>query len=177
MVSPVEIKNTLNVLLGKHNIPQLAISEAVKFGHITYYFNGNSYEKQPGEDHIRLESDTLPFDTRPWMKSAEIADVVLENLEKYKFIRLNFPGGDMVGHFAELEPTISALEAIDISLARIAKKVDELGGMMIITGDHGNAEELLDSSGNPKTSHSTNKVPCIFYDNTKTAICIPLILP
>ncbi|MBR3256775.1 2,3-bisphosphoglycerate-independent phosphoglycerate mutase [Candidatus Saccharibacteria bacterium] len=167
MVSPVEIKNTLNVLLGKHNIPQLAISEAVKFGHITYYFNGNSYEKQPGEDHIRLESDTLPFDTRPWMKSAEIADVVLENLEKYKFIRLNFPGGDMVGHFAELEPTISALEAIDISLARIAKKVDELGGMMIITGDHGNAEELLDSSGNPKTSHSTNKVPCIFYDNTK----------
>ncbi|MBQ3464261.1 alkaline phosphatase family protein, partial [Candidatus Saccharibacteria bacterium] len=124
-------------------------------------------DKADGEAHIKIDSDTLPFDTRPWMKSAEIADAVLENLDHYKFIRVNFPGGDMVGHFAELEPTISAMEAIDIALARIAKKVDELGGLMLITADHGNAEELLDQNGEPKTSHSINKVPCIFYDNTK----------
>lgn len=75
----------------------------------------------------------------------------------------------MVGHFAELEPTIVALEAIDLQLARLAKKVDELGGMMIITADHGNAEELLDKDGVPKTSHTNNPVPCIFYDNTRNA--------
>lgn len=166
LVPPVQISRPLNQILGNHNISQLAVSETVKFGHITYYFNGNSYSKAPGEDHIKIESDTLPFDTRPWMKSAEITDAVLDNLEKYRFIRINYPGGDMVGHFAEIEPTITAMEAIDISLARIAKKVDDLGGMMLITADHGNAEELLDSNSQPKTSHSTNKVPCIFYDNT-----------
>ncbi len=167
LVPPIHIENPLNVILGKNGISQLAVSETVKFGHITYYFNGNSYEKAEGEEHIKIESDTLPFDTRPWMKSAEITDAVLENLDKFKFIRLNFPGGDMVGHFAEMEPTIAAMEAIDIQLARIAKKVDELGGMMIITADHGNAEELMDADGNPKTSHTTNSVPCIFYDNTE----------
>ncbi|MBR3180566.1 2,3-bisphosphoglycerate-independent phosphoglycerate mutase [Candidatus Saccharibacteria bacterium] len=166
LVPPIKIENTLNTFLGENKISDLAISETVKFGHITYYFNGNSYERANGEEHIKIKSDILPFDTRPWMKSAEITDACLENLDKFKFVRLNFPGGDMVGHFAELEPTIAALEAIDISLARIAKKVDELGGILLITGDHGNAEELLDKDGNPKTSHSTNKVPFIFYDNT-----------
>ncbi len=166
LVPPVTIHHPLNTYLGEKGITQLAVSETVKFGHITYYFNGNSYDKARGEKHIKVESDTLPFDTRPWMKSAEITDIVLDNLEKYKFIRLNFPGGDMVGHFAEIEPTIAAMEAIDIQLARIARKVDELGGILIVTADHGNAEELLDENGEPKTSHSTNKVPCIFYDNT-----------
>lgn len=167
LVPPVTIDHTLNTFLGAHDISQFAISESVKFGHITYYFNGNSYDKAPGEDHLKIPSDTLPFNTRPWMKSAEITDAVLDNLEKYRFVRLNFPGGDMVGHFAEIEPTIAALEAIDLQLSRIAKKVDELGGMLLITADHGNAEELLDENGEPKTSHSTNLVPCIFYDNTK----------
>lgn len=167
LVPPVQIDNPLNQYLGNRAITQLAISESVKFGHITYYFNGNSYERAIGEDHIKIESDTQPFDTRPWMKSAEIADQVLEKMGNYNFVRLNFPGGDMVGHFGELEPTIVAMEAIDLQLQRLAKKVDELGGMMIITADHGNAEELLDASGQPKTSHSTNLVPCIFYDNTE----------
>ena len=167
LVPPVTFENAFNTFLGDRGVSQLAVSETVKFGHITYYFNGNSYEKAKQEDHLKIDSDTLPFDTRPWMKSAEITDAVLENLEKYRFIRVNYPGGDMVGHFAEIEPTISALEAIDIQLARLAKRVDELNGMMIITADHGNAEELLDGRGEAKTSHSKNPVPCIFYDNTE----------
>lgn len=167
LVPPVKISEPLNVFLGEHDISQLAISETVKFGHITYYFNGNSYAKAPKETHIEIASDALPFNTRPWMKAAEITDYVLENMEKYRFVRLNFPGGDMVGHFAELESTVVALEAIDLQLSRLATKVDELGGMMIITADHGNAEELLDERGEPKTSHTTNPVPCIFYDNTE----------
>ena len=166
LVEPVVINNTLNSFLGSRGIRQLAVSETVKFGHITYYFNGNSYKKAMGEEHIEIPSDTQPFDTRPWMKSAEITDAVIENLDKYKFIRLNFPGGDMVGHFAELEPTIVAMEAIDIQLARIAKEVDRLGGVLIITADHGNAEELTDNEGRAKTAHTTNPVPFVIYDNT-----------
>ena len=169
LVEPIEIKDTLNTFVGGRGLSQLAISETVKFGHITYYFNGNSYEKAKGEDHIEIPSDTQPFDTRPWMKSAEITDRVLDLAGNYNFIRLNFPGGDMVGHFAELEPTINAMEAIDIELARIAKKVDELGGVLIITADHGNAEELIDDNGVAKTSHSKNPVPFIIYDNTENA--------
>ncbi len=169
LVPPVIIESPLNVFLGKEGISQLAVSETVKFGHVTYYFNGNSYNTAPGEVQVEVESDSHPFNTRPWMKAAEITDVVLEDMEKFDFIRINYPNGDMVGHFAELEPTIVAVEAVDIQLARLAKKVDELGGMMIVTADHGNAEELLDKDGVPKTSHTTNPVPCIFYDNTPNA--------
>ncbi len=169
LVPPVVIELPLNVFLGQNKISQLAISETVKFGHITYYFNGNSYKKARGEEQIDIPSDLQPFNTRPWMKSAEITDIALEKLDQFKFIRLNYPGGDMVGHFAELEPTIIAMEAIDLQLARLAKKVDDLGGMMIITADHGNAEELLDKNGVQKTSHTSNLVPCIFYDNTANA--------
>ncbi len=167
LVQPNYIEETLNQFLGERDISQLAVSETVKFGHITYYFNGNSYEKANREEFIKLESDTAPFETRPWMKSAEIADAAIANMSKYKFVRLNFPGGDMVGHTADMEATIVAMEAIDISLARIATEVKKLGGAMIIVADHGNAEELTDADGNKKTAHTTNQVPCIIYDNTK----------
>ena len=154
----------------------MAVAETVKFGHITYYFNGNSYESAKKEEFLEIKSDTRPFDERPWMKAAEITDAVLEKISetdpngkpKYQFVRINYAGGDMVGHFGELEPTIVAMEAIDLQLARLAKVVDQLGGMMIITADHGNAEEVYDpNTKQPKTSHTTNPVPCWFYDNTQ----------
>lgn len=167
LVSPVHIENTLNRFLGSKGITQFAVSEAVKFGHITYYFNGNSYDQAPGEDNFYIQSDLTDFNLRPWMKSAEIADAVLENLESHKFVRMNFPNGDMVGHYAEMTSSIIAMESVDLALSRIAKKVDNLGGMMIICADHGNVEEIADENGNPKTSHTLNKVPCVFYDNTE----------
>ena len=166
LVEPVKIDETLDRFLGEKGVSQLACSETVKFGHITYYFNGNSYDKAPGEEFIQIDSFIEPFETRPWMRSAEITDAVIENMPKYKFVRVNYPGGDMVGHTADMEATIVAMEAIDLSLARLAAKVDELGGCLVVVADHGNAEELLDAEGKPKTSHTTNKVPCIFYDNT-----------
>ena len=101
------------------------------------------------------------------MKAAEITDAVLARMGDYKFIRINYPGGDMVGHTADMEATVVAMEAIDLQLGRIAEAVDKLGGMLIVVADHGNAEELLDESGNKKTAHTTNKVPCVFYDNTR----------
>ncbi len=167
LVEPVNINETLNQFLGGRGISEFAVSETVKFGHVTYYFNGNSYEKAPGEEFAEIKSYTEPFETRPWMKSAEITDKVLENLENYKFIRINYPGGDMVGHTADMDATIIAMESIDLQLARIAKEVDRLGGILVIAADHGNAEELLDENGASKTAHTTNRVPCIFYDNTK----------
>ena len=167
LVESTQIPQTLNQFLSKKGVSELAVSETVKFGHITYYFNGNSYDRAFGEDFIQVDSYTEPFETRPWMKSAEITDKVLENLSKYKFIRINYPGGDMVGHTADMEATIVAIEAIDICLARIAAEVDKLGGVLVIVADHGNAEELLDQNGAKKTSHTTNRVPCIIYDNTK----------
>ena len=168
LVAPVEIHHTLHEYLAAKNIAQLACSETAKFGHITYYFNGNSYEPLPGEEFLEIKSDTRPYDERPWMKSAEITDAVIEKMANFDFVRINFAGGDMVGHFGELEPTVIAMEAIDLQLQRLAKKVDELGGMMLITADHGNAEELFDTTTHQaKTSHTTNLVPCYFYDNTE----------
>ncbi len=166
LVEPISIKNPLNRVLERNGISQLAISETVKFGHITYYFNGNSYEKAKKEDFIEIPSDTVPFDTRPWMKTAEITDKVIENLDNYKFIRLNFPGGDMVGHTANMEATTIAIEAIDLELARLAQEIKKRHGILLIVADHGNAEELIDKNGEKKTAHTLNKVPFIIYDTT-----------
>lgn len=166
LVQPNKIDETLNRFLGERGISQLAVSETVKFGHITYYFDGNSYEKSAGEEFIEIDSYKDYPTFRPWMRAAEITDAVLDNLDKYKFVRMNFPNGDIVGHTADMNATIVAMEAVDLCLERIAKKVDELGGVMVIVADHGNAEELLDANGEKKTAHTLNKVPCIIYDNT-----------
>ena len=167
LVQPNKVLGTLNKFLEARGVSQLAVSETVKFGHITYYFDGASYERAKGEEFIEITSDTQPFETRPWMRSAEIADSVIDNLNNFKFIRANFPGGDMVGHSADVDATIMAMEAIDLGLARIAEAVDKVGGVLVIVADHGNAEELLDADGNKKTAHTTNQVPFIIYDNTK----------
>lgn len=169
LVSPARINDSLNKFLGQNKVSQLAISETVKFGHITYYFNGKSYKKAPREAHIEIDSDLALANSRPWMKAAEVTDAALAVLDKPRFIRINYPNGDIVGHFAELEPAIVAVEAIDLQLQRLARCVDELGGMMIITADHGNIEEIIHKDGSPRTSHTNNPVPCIFYDNTANA--------
>ena len=166
---PVLFSETLSEVLAERGVSQLAVSETVKFGHVTYYFNGNSYAKHEGEEFVEVESYVEPFETRPWMKSAEIADEVCQKMAGYRFVRVNFPGGDMVGHTADIRATVMAMEAIDLALSRIAAKVDALGGALLIVADHGNAEELLDEFGKKKTAHTLNKVPFIMYDNTKNA--------
>ena len=171
IVRPPEFRQPLPQYLAEQGIKQFAISETVKFGHITYYFNGNSYDTPAGETDVDIPSDTEPFDTRPWMKSAEITDQLVQAIEsgQYQFLRVNYPNGDMVGHFAKLEPTIIALEAVDLCLARILAAVRKAGGVLIITADHGNAEELIDAKGVAKTAHTINPVPCIIVDDTENA--------
>lgn len=183
LVAPPVIKNTLGELCAEKGIKQLAISETQKYGHVTYFFNGNRSSKfdEKTETYIEIPSDVVPFEQRPWMKSAEITDELCKLISEneYPFMRVNFPNGDMVGHTGSLESTIIGVESVDIALKRILPAIDAVGGMAIITADHGNAEEMfeLGKDGTPKTdkngkiksktSHTLNKVPCIFYDNTE----------
>ena len=168
LVASPSFRRPLGYQLADAGLKQYAISETVKFGHITYYFNGNSYDKPANEVEEEVPSYTEPFNTRPWMKSAEITDKLVAAIEsgEYDFLRINYPGGDMVGHFGELEPTITAMESIDICIKRIVEAVNKLGGITVITADHGNAEELIDETGNQKTSHTTNPVPFIIVDES-----------
>ncbi len=183
LVSPPVIRNTLGELLANKGIAQLAISETQKYGHVTYFFNGNRSSKfnDELEEYIEIPSDIVPFEQRPWMKSAEITDKLVELISenKYPFMRVNFPNGDMVGHTGVFESAVIGVESVDIALKRILPAIDAVGGMAIITADHGNAEEMyeLTKDGSPKadkdgrikakTSHTLNPVPCIFYDNTE----------
>ena len=183
LVNPPEITNTMSEYLVATGIPELAISETQKFGHVTYFWNGNRSGKfsEELETYIEIPSDVVPFEQRPWMKCAEITDRLIEELEsgKYKYLRVNFPNGDMVGHTGNFLATECSMEALDLQLARILPVIDRLGGVAVITADHGNADEMyetdkktgavkLDKNGNPKpkTSHTLRPVPFIFYDNT-----------
>ena len=181
LVSPPEITETMGEYLVATGVSQLAISETQKFGHVTYFWNGNKSGKfsEELEEYIEIPSDVIPFEQRPWMKCAEITDRLIECLEsgKYKYLRVNFPNGDMVGHTGNFLATECSMEALDLCLARILPVVDKLGGVALITADHGNADEMyeVDKKGEPKltkdgkmkakTSHTLNRVPCIFYDN------------
>ncbi len=182
LVSPPEITNTMSEYLANTGVNQLAISETQKYGHVTYFWNGNKSGKfsEELETYIEIPSDVVPFEQRPWMKCAEITDKLIECMEsgKYQYLRVNFPNGDMVGHTGSLLATRCSMEALDLQLARILKVVDALGGVALITADHGNADEMYevdkktgmpkaDKNGNfkAKTSHTLNPVPCIVYDN------------
>ena len=184
LVNPPEITNTMSEYLAGTVVSQLAISETQKFGHVTYFWNGNKSGKfsEKLETYIEVPSDVVPFEQRPWMKCAEITDKLIECLEsgKYRYLRVNFPNGDMVGHTGSLAATRCSMEALDLQLGRILPVLDRLGGAALITADHGNADEMYEidkKTGEPKkdkngkykakTSHTLNKVPCIIYDNTE----------
>ena len=185
LVNPPEITNTMGEYLANTGVSQLAISETQKYGHVTYFWNGNKSGKfsEELETYIEVPSDVVPFEQRPWMKCAEITDKLIEALEsgKYRYLRVNFPNGDMVGHTGSLAATRCSMEALDLQLGRILPVLDRLGGVALITADHGNADEMYetDKKGQPKvgkdgsykakTSHTLNRVPCIIYDNTDAA--------
>ena len=182
LVSPPEITNTMTEYLVSAGVKSLAISETQKYGHVTYFWNGNKSGKfsEELETYIEIPSDVVPFEERPWMKCAEITDKLIECLRsgEYKYLRVNFPNGDMVGHTGSFLATECSMEALELQLARILKVVDELQGVALITADHGNADEMYeidkktgapkankDGSFKAKTSHTLNPVPFIVYDN------------
>ncbi len=173
LVNPPEIKDTLTEVLVKAKVNEFAISETQKFGHVTYFWNGNRSAKFDDELETWMEipSDNISYDERPWMKSAEITDEMIKALKshKYQFLRLNYPNGDMVGHTGSLDATICAMESVDLALARLEKVCKEEGYTMIVTADHGNADEMLEKNKKGqiqvRTAHSLNPVPFIIVDD------------
>ena len=175
LVAPPAIKNTLTEALVKAGIKEYAVSETQKYGHVTYFWNGNRSEKfsEELEDYDEVDSDTVPFEQRPWMKAAEVTDKLIDSIYsgKYGFIRCNYPNGDMVGHTGVFAAAKIAVETVDLCLARVKKAVDETGSILLVTADHGNADEMYEKAKEgqapkPKTSHTLNPVPFIVYDPT-----------
>ncbi len=182
LVTPPSIDRTMAEFLCASGVRQFSISETQKFGHVTYFFNGNRTGKfdEALETYIEVPSDKVPFEQRPWMKCAEITDLVIKAVKsgKYDFIKLNFPNGDMVGHTGIYQAVICSMEAMDLQLARLKSVVQEAGGILMLTADHGNADDMFehdkkgevkrkaDGSPKAKTAHSLNPVPFILIDSS-----------
>lgn len=179
LVSPPRIGNTLGEYLAAAGAAQFACAETQKFGHVTYFWNGNRSGKfdEALEEYVEIASDQVPFEQRPWMRSAETADAVRRAVDaaRHRFIRANFAGGDMVGHTGDLHATIIALEAIDLAVGRILPAVAAAEGCLVVTADHGNSEDMVerDKTGAPlrhdgkpvfRTAHSINPVPFLIRD-------------
>jgi len=185
LVTPPAIDRTMGEYLAATGIHQLAISETQKYGHVTYFFNGNRAEKfnEALEDYVEIKSDVCPFEEKPRMKADEITAAVVKAIEsgKYEFIRLNYPNGDMVGHTGVFPAVTIAVEAVDEGLGKLKAAVEKANGIMVISADHGNADDMYehDKTGavkygkngqpNAKTAHSLNPVPAIVYDPSGTA--------
>lgn len=177
LVEPPLIDRTLGEYLAKNGISQYAISETQKYGHVTYFWNGNRSGKfdEALETYVEITSDVVPFEQRPWMKCAEITDTLIEAIRsgKHRYLRVNYANGDMVGHTGNFEAAVTAMQALDLQLARLIPVILEMQGTAIITADHGNADEMyeLDKKGNvirnaegrtkSKTSHTLNPVPFV----------------
>ena len=184
LVNPPGIDRTVGEYLVKAGVKQLAISETQKFGHVTYFFNGNRSGKFDDtlEDYIEIPSDIVPFEQRPWMKAAEITDKVLEAVKsgKYDFIRFNYANGDMVGHTGIPQAVEIAVETVDLCLARLVKAVRKAHGILVVSADHGNSDDMYEcdyktgetiydeKTGEPKprTAHSLNPVFAYVYEPT-----------
>jgi len=181
LVEPPHIEQTMGELLCLRGVRQMAIAETQKFGHVTYFWNGNRSGKfdERLETYIEVPSDIVPFEQRPWMKAAEVTDRLLEGIRSgdFDFIRVNYANGDMVGHTGIYQAALIAGETVDLCLGRIIPVVEETSGILIVTADHGNLEEMYeldkktgkvkyDSEGKPKpkTAHTLNPVPFIIYD-------------
>ena len=182
LVDPPRITGGLGERLAEARVRQFACSETQKYGHVTYFWNGNRSGKfsDTYEHYVEISSDSVPFEQRPWMKAAEITDVTIGVLQSVndrpEFLRINYPNGDMVGHTGDLEAATIAVEATDLSLGRLLRVIDSVGGVALVTADHGNADQMfqLDSTGRIRrdadgqpllmTSHTLNPVPFTIYD-------------
>ncbi len=171
LVEPPQIDRTIGEYLALEGIKMFAISETQKYGHVTYFWNGNKsgYINKDLETYIEITSDKIPFDQAPKMKAIEITDKTIELLEsgEYKFGRLNFANGDMVGHTGVMEAAIEAVETVDACVERLLEVVKRLNGIAIVTADHGNSDEMFTMKKDKKaikTAHTLNEVPFVIVD-------------
>ncbi len=171
LVNPPTIDRTMGEFLCGSGIRSFAISETQKYGHVTYFWNGNKsgYIDEKLETYVEIPSDKIQFDQKPQMKVREITDKVKEMLEsgKYDFGRLNFANGDMVGHTGNMDAAVAAVEAVDTCVGELIDLVKSMNGVVLITADHGNCDEMFTMKGDKKvvnTAHTLNPVPFIMID-------------
>ena len=160
-----ELKNTFGEYISEHNLTQLRIAETEKYAHVTFFFNGGEEKQYKGEERILVPSPKVEtYDLKPEMSAYEVTDKVVEaiNSQKYNCIILNYANPDMVGHTGSLEAAIKAIETIDECVGRVVEAINNQSGVLLITADHGNAEQMIDyKTGEPHTAHTTNPVPLI----------------
>ena len=186
LVAPSEIDDTLSEFFVDRKLRQFACSETQKFGHVTYFWNGNrsGYVDRSLEEYLEIPSDAgISFNQRPWMKAAEIIDATVARMHAGSFDvgRINLANGDMVGHTGDLPATVVAVSTLDIMLGRLIRAADATGTILLITADHGNCDDMvdaklaqgscwksLDATVPPKTSHSLSPVPLYLYDPNGT---------
>ncbi|MEN8189634.1 MAG: 2,3-bisphosphoglycerate-independent phosphoglycerate mutase [Thermodesulfobacteriota bacterium] len=171
LVDPPLIDNTLGEYLCSSGVTSYAISETQKFGHVTYFWNGNKsgYLDETLEKYVEVPSDKIPFDLKPWMKAVEITDLLIEAIEsgQHKFLRVNYANGDMVGHTGRESSVRIAVETVDMVLGRLLKSVEKAGGVLLVTADHGNADCMWTEKNGvraPMVAHTKNPVPLILQD-------------
>ncbi len=171
LVQPPVITNTLTEVLCAAGIHEYALSETQKYGHVTYFWNGNRSGKvcEDLEVYEEIPSDVIPFEQAPAMKSKEITEKMVENMAsgKFQFLRCNYPNGDMVGHTGVLEAVIYAVECVDKGVKAILDAADKYGYTVLVTADHGNADQMTETKKGKtiiRTAHSLNPVPFIIYD-------------
>ena len=185
LVDPPVIDRTMGEYLAEMNVASFAVSETQKFGHVTYFWNGNrsGYINDELETYVEIPSDNIPFDEAPAMKAQEITDATIELMRtgKYRYGRVNFANGDMVGHTGNLEATTKAVEKVDKCVAQLIQTIDELNGILVYTSDHGNADQMFTETANgervPMTSHTLAPVPFVIYDpqnNSEYALTPPI---
>ena len=173
LVDPPVIDRTMGEYLAEMNVASFAVSETQKFGHVTYFWNGNrsGYINDELETYVEIPSENIPFDEAPAMKAQEITDATIELMRtgKYRYGRVNFANGDMVGHTGNLEATTKAVEIVDQCVAQLIQTIDELNGILVYTSDHGNADQMFTETANgervPMTSHTLAPVPFVIYDS------------
>ena len=159
---PESLENTFGEYLSKNDLTQLRIAETEKYAHVTFFFNGGVEKQYPGEDRILVKSPAVAtYDLQPEMSAYEVTDKMVEAVKsgKYDALILNYANCDMVGHTGVFEAAVKAVEAVDACIGRVEAAVKEMGGCILLTADHGNADKMVDDDGTPFTAHTTNPVP------------------
>jgi 2,3-bisphosphoglycerate-independent phosphoglycerate mutase len=166
VIQPERLRNILANVMAAQNMRNLRVAETEKYAHVTFFFNGGIEKPFPGEDRLLVQSPQVAtYDLRPQMSAAEITAHVVSQIRDNTFdvMVVNFANADMVGHSGKIEPTVKAVETVDACLGDIYAAVKRSGGVMLVTADHGNAEEMIDPvTGGPFTAHTTNPVPFIY---------------
>ena len=159
---PESLENTFGEYISNKGLTQLRIAETEKYAHVTFFFNGGVEKQYPGEDRILVKSPAVAtYDLQPEMSAYEVTDKMVEAVKsgKYDALILNYANCDMVGHTGVFEAAVKAVEAVDTCVGRVVEAVKEMGGCVLLTADHGNADKMVDTDGEPFTAHTTNPVP------------------